>query len=267
MKKFFMPLFALLILFKPEFNYAQDKGDITAIGATAIAGLVAGAIVMERLKEEFELFATDYILREYDFKAFELKISGLGDKSKNFDPSSVSVLSFNITPVDYDYITYDKSKKIALLVYLDSGWRNEFGIDITKVKFAPFDLDKWNSLISKYISLASGVDIINNKIPIYEKNGNGEVSLLVGDTKYVKTENSIGLKYIDVENNGISNRGVTILPFKRITGDTYFVTDFSDEYKLIYNERSLGLYLKEVERLVQLKSSLVRSITDFLNDN
>ena len=111
------------------------------------------------------------------------------------------------------------------------------------------------------------IDIINNKIPIYEKNGNGEVSLLVGDTKYVKTENSIGLKYIDVENNGISNRGVTILPFKRITGDTYFVTDFSDEYKLIYNERSLGLYLKEVERLVQLKSSLVRSITDFLNDN
>lgn len=267
MKKFGIFFMVILIGLTPRKAQGQEKGETVAAAVGALAMIGAGIAAMEQLKEEFELFATDYILDEYDYKAFELKINGLGEKSKTFDPSSVSVISFNITPVDYEYGSKINNEKIALLVFLDSGWRNEFGIDITKVKFAPFNIDSWNSLISKYISLASGIDIVDNKVPIFEKNGTGNIKLKVGDTEYSKKEGSVHIKYIDIEKSGIKNRDQIILPFKKISGDTYFVSDFSDEYKIIYNEKSLGLYLKEVERLVQLKVTLVREITDFLNQN
>ena len=59
--------------------------------------------------------------------------------------------------------------------------------------------------------------------------------------------------------------GIEVAKLLKIGGDTYLVNDYSEDFKIIYNEKSLGLYLKESRRLVQLSTSVVNSITDFIN--
>ncbi|MDC1394846.1 hypothetical protein N8340_09295 [Flavobacteriaceae bacterium] len=253
MKKIFI-VFLLISILTPKNIYSQ-KGQGIAAAAGIVAGIAGAAIATEQLKEELELFATNFILKEFDLNAFELKIDGLGDQAKASDPSTISILSFNVTPVDFNYGSPLNEGKFSLLVFFDSGWRNEFGIDITKVKFKEYYKTEWNNLLGTYISLASGVEIKDGKVPVYKK-ANGEF-LFSGDY--------IDFKYIQIENNGIRNSNNTILNFKKLNGDTYLVDNFSDEYKLIYNEKSLGLFLKENQKLVQINKRLMNRITDFLN--
>lgn len=84
MKKIILTL-TILALTLPKVTYAQ-KGEGIAAAAGIIAGVAAAAIAIEQFKEEMELFATDYIIENYDLNAFELKINGLADKAKSFDP-------------------------------------------------------------------------------------------------------------------------------------------------------------------------------------
>tara|TARA_B100000780_G_C20983117_1_gene392946 strand:- start:80 stop:226 length:147 start_codon:yes stop_codon:yes gene_type:complete len=43
----------------------------------------------------------------------------------------------------------------------------------------------------------------------------------------------------------------------------YVVTDYSDRLKLIYNERSLGVFLKETRDLVQIGRGDIIEIQEF----
>ena len=44
----------------------------------------------------------------------------------------------------------------------------------------------------------------------------------------------------------------------------YLVSDYSDEIKLIFNERSLGIFLKETRDLVQIRRGTLISTHNFL---
>ena len=44
----------------------------------------------------------------------------------------------------------------------------------------------------------------------------------------------------------------------------YVVTDYSEMMKLIYNEKSLGVYLKKTRNLVQIGRGDIIEIHDFL---
>jgi hypothetical protein len=44
----------------------------------------------------------------------------------------------------------------------------------------------------------------------------------------------------------------------------YVVTDYSDMMKLLYNEKSLGIFLKETRNLVQIGRGDIIEIHDFL---
>tara|TARA_B110000444_G_C18711394_1_gene533880 strand:- start:149 stop:982 length:834 start_codon:yes stop_codon:yes gene_type:complete len=264
MKKIIL-LFTLLVLLFPKITYSQDE----VLGAAGIiAGAAAVAIAIHQVEERMELFATDYIIKNYDLNAFELKLNGL-DGAKTFDPSSISVLSFNVTPIDYESGNKINSEKIALVVFLDSGWKNEFGIDFTKVNFKPFDKEKWNGLFTRYIGLASGVKIIDGKIPAYKKTkkSTSKNIIRVNGKEYEPTGATLGINNLSIGQTGVFlNDTNLILPFKKITGDTYFIADYSDEFKIVFNEKSLGIYSKELEKLLQIKRSLVDEITDFLNN-
>ena len=56
-----------------------------------------------------------------------------------------------------------------------------------------------------------------------------------------------------------------IAPLLRISGDAYIVDDYAEDFKIIYNEKSLGIYLKEDKRLVQFNRSVLNGITSFIN--
>ena len=55
----------------------------------------------------------------------------------------------------------------------------------------------------------------------------------------------------DVKLSKIDTRGVKkgkeyIVSFTKIDGDTYLTNDYSDEFKIVFNEGRLGLFLKEL---------------------
>ena len=58
------------------------------------------------------------------------------------------------------------------------------------------------------------------------------------------------LKEGKVVNKGVKVKSKLVIPFYKLTGDMYVVTDYSEKMKLIYNERSLGIFLKETSDLV-----------------
>ena len=56
------------------------------------------------------------------------------------------------------------------------------------------------------------------------------------------------------------------IPFYKLEGDMYLVSDYSEEMKLIYNERSLGIFLKETKDLVQIGRGNLINIHDYFFD-
>jgi len=55
------------------------------------------------------------------------------------------------------------------------------------------------------------------------------------------------------------------LKYPLLAGDSYVVGDFDDELKVVYNEKSLNLYLKETKDLVKLNNNTINRIHSFLN--
>jgi len=213
------------------------------------------------------LFATNYILENFNYEAFNLEINGLTVGSKTFDPSTISVISFNVSEADL----LNKGKSIysrtALLVFFDYGWRNEFGIDITKVKFMPFNKENWNPLYKAYLNLVTGVEFDEDKLPIFSEGFAGieEGVISIDYDKYYPTGEFVRLGRTTLTNRGVKGDKNMILPFPKVGGDTYLVSDYSDELKVIFNEKSMGFFFKDTGKLVQLKSSLVSDITRFVN--
>ena len=48
------------------------------------------------------------------------------------------------------------------------------------------------------------------------------------------------------------------MEFDKIKGDVYYTNDYSDEFKLVFNERSLGLFLKPNKDKEEYRSGGVR---------
>ena len=48
-------------------------------------------------------------------------------------------------------------------------------------------------------------------------------------------------------------------------GDTYLTSDFSNEFRIVFNEKSLGLFLKSTSDLVQISRGAIISSHEFLN--
>lgn len=247
---------------------AQRDGAAAAAVVGAVAGVAAAAAANEALKERMELFATNYVLDTYGYEGFQLKLDRTGGASKDFQPGTVSVLVFYLSELDPEFGNELGETRQALVAFMDDGWVNEFGIDFTKVQFQTFNKKEWNEFLSAYIELASGQKVDDGKVPVYEENiKKNDVSgiLNVGGNTYTPTGQFSSIKYCDFTNRGLKNRNKIILPFRIMDGDAYLVRDFSDDYKIIYNERSLGIYLKDLRRLVQIKQNVVERISKFVN--
>ena len=74
------------------------------------------------------------------------------------------------------------------------------------------------------------------------------------------------LKEEKVVNKGDKVKSKLVIPFYKLTGDMYVVTDYSEKIKLIYNERSLGIFLKGTSDLVQIGRGNIVEIHDFFFD-
>jgi hypothetical protein len=86
---------------------------------------------------------------------------------------------------------------------------------------------------------------------------------VASDEKSIENINKV-LKEGKIVNKGVKVNGKLVLPFYKLEGDMYVVTDYSDMMKLLYNENSLGIFLKKTRNLVQIGRGDIIEIHDFL---
>ena len=217
-------------MFMPKQVTAQNNDGVAAAAAGLLA--IGGAIAaIEQIKENLEQVAVEQVLTEYPYLVnFELKTGSLkGTKLK--DLSSVGVITFEITD-------RDSGEKYVLFAFTSQGWANEYGVDFSRLMWKNFTLDKWNKLMQNYIQTASGVELTMDE---------------VAQSKIVNTGVKQGSKFI--------------LKFDKIGGDVYLTSDYSDEFKIVFNERSMGLYLKATRDLVQVRRKAISKAHAHLNED
>ena len=248
MKKLFIVVLVAAMLIPSSAKSQNNDG--AAAAAAGILAIGAGIAAIEQLKEQLEQKAVEEVLTAYpNLINFELKTGSLkGTKMK--DLSSVGIVTFEIKDID-------TSNKYVLFAFLSNGWSNQFGVDYSKLKWKLFSKNEWNKLMQAYITTASK-SIVNRAIP-------DEISIE------------------DVASSKIVNRGVQqnkkfIIEFSKIKGDVYYTSDYSEEFKIVFNERSLGLYLKQTNPdefrrggprgdLVQIRRNSIIRAHSFLNSN
>ena len=217
-------------MFMPKQVTAQNNDGVAAAAAGLLA--IGGAIAaIEQIKENLEQVAVEQVLTAYPYLVnFELKTGSLkGTKLK--DLSSVGVITFEITD-------RDSGKKYVLFAFTSQGWANEYGVDFSKLLWKNFTLDKWKKFMQNYIQTASGVELTVDE---------------VAQSKIVNTGVKQGSKFI--------------LKFDKIGGDVYLTSDYSDEFKIVFNERSMGLYLKATRDLIQVRRKAIIKAHEHLNED
>ena len=240
MKKLFTLTLIGALLF-PSIAKSQNN-DGAAAAAAGILAIGAGIAAVEQLKEQLEQKAVEEVLTAYpNLINFELKTGSLkGTKMK--DLSSVGIVTFEIKDID-------TSNKYVLFAFLSNGWSNQFGVDYSKLKWKLFSKNEWNKLMQAYIKTASKIEI--------------------------SVEDVASSKIV---NKGVQQNKKFIIEFSKIKGDVYYTSDYSEEFKIVFNERSLGLYLKqsnpdEFRRggprgdLVQIRRNSIIRAHSFLNSN
>ena len=63
-----------------------------------------------------------------------------------------------------------------------------------------------------------------------------------------------------IVNKGVKKGSKFIVQFDKIGGDVYLTKDYSEEFKVVFNERSLGLFLKSTSDLIQIgRKAIIRA--------
>lgn len=229
-------LFLLTLIIIPK-SHAQNNEGI-AVAAAGLIALGAGISAVKQMKEQAELKAVEWVLSKHqEFSNFSLKTLDF-DGKKLKDMSSVSIISYKLqlfTPSEKPKLD---GKKYVLFAFTSAGWISEYGIDFNKIMWELIDIDEWMNMMTSYVKVASS-----------EK----DESIIMDRLKEGK-----------IVNKGVKVKRKLIIPFFKLDGDMYVVTDYSEKYRLLYNERSLGIFLKNTRNLVQIGRGDIIKIHDFL---
>ncbi|RIV31540.1 hypothetical protein D2V08_13930 [Flagellimonas lutimaris] len=219
----------------PKHTEAQNDGAAIAGAVGALALIGTGIAAVEQMKERAELTATQWVLSNNpQLTSFSLKTVDF-DGKKLKDMSSASVITFKIQEFEPQDDPVLNGEKFVLLGFTSHGWINEYGIDFNKVNWFMLNKAEWTKMMVSYVKIASG------------KDSNIEKDIVNGK----------------IVNRGVKVKGKNIIPFYKMSGDMYVVTDYSDQMKFVYNERSLGIFLKKTQDLVQIKRGSLIELHDF----
>ncbi len=215
----------------PKQAKAQNNS-ATVVGAIATAGVIAGAILSsEEMKERAELKATQWILANHpEFSTFNLETFDFNGK-KAKDMSSTTVISFKIQEFTPKVEPVLDGKKYVLFCFTSYGWVSDQGMDFSKVNWFLIDSKEWMNMMVAYTKVASEVK----------------------DEKILREKLEAGV----IDNKGIKIKNKLEIPFYKLDGDSYLVTDYSSDMKFIYNEKSLCIFLKKTGDLVQMKRQTI----------
>lgn len=238
MKNLTIALIIVITLLAPQQSKSQNNG---AAAAAAVAGgllaIGAGIAAIEDMKERAELTATQWVLANHpELNSFSLKTLDFNGK-KTKDMSSTSVISFKIQEFGPSDSPVLNGKKQVLLAFTSYGWISEQGIDFNRVQWYLIDSDEWMKMMVAYSKVSSSE---KSESVIKEKLTNGTLV-----------------------NKGIKVKSKMEIPFFKLEGDMYLVADYSPDMKLVYNEKTLGIFLKKTDNLVQMGRDAVIETHEF----
>ena len=233
MKRFAL-LIVLAVYLSPKVQ-AQNDG---LLGAVAGLAAIGGAIVaVEQMKEQAELKATEYVLNAYpEMTSFSLKTLDF-DGKKGKDMASASLITYKIQEFALAEKPELDGEKFVLFGFTSYGWVNEYGVDFSKVRWFMIDTPEWLNMMTAYVKTASSEQDDPNIRAI--------------------------LKSGKIVNRGVKEGSKTVIPFYKMNGDMYTIRDYNDAMKFVYNERSLGIYLKETHNLIQIGRDDIIEIHEF----
>jgi len=228
-------LFILVsLLFIPK-STSQNDGVIAAAAGLAAVGAII--LSVDQMKEQAELNATEWLLNNQpSITSFSLKTLDF-DGKKAKDMSAVSLITYKIQEFELAEKPKLDGKKYVLFGFTSIGWISDYGVNFNKVRWQLVDTDEWLKMMTAYVKTASSE---RNDSSIQEELRSGKIV-----------------------NRGVKGRSGVSIPFYKLEGDMYTVSDYSNSMKLVYNERSLGIYLKETSNLVQIGRGDIIKIHDF----
>ncbi|SDX57511.1 hypothetical protein [Aequorivita viscosa] len=235
MKK--LVLFFLILSMVTLKAKAQNDGAIAAGAGIAAVGAIMVSI--DNMKEQAELKATEWLLNnKSNLSSFSLKTLDF-DGKKAKDMSAVTLITYKIQEFELAEKPKLDGKKFVLFGFTSNGWISDYGVNFSKIRWHLIDQEEWMNMMVAYVKTASSE---RDDAAIKERLRNGKIV-----------------------NRGITERSKATIPFYKLEEDMYTVSDYSNMMKLVYNERSLGIYLKETSNLVQIGRGDIIKIHDFFN--
>ena len=226
-RKIMKKLFIVLLgiaLLTPKQINAQNNG--AAIAAAVVGVAAIGAIAsIEEMEERTEF--KSFNLETFDFNGKKLK-----------DMSSTSVISFKIQEFTPKMDPTLDGKKYVLFCFTSYGWVNDQGIDFNKLNWFLVDDAEWMKMMIAYTKVSS------------EEKDEAKLEAI--------------LRAGVIDNKGVKVKGKMKLPFYNLTGDAYLATDYNEDVKFIYNEKSLCVFLKKTKNLVQMRKKTIIETHTFL---
>tara|TARA_Y100000385_G_scaffold269429_1_gene307458 strand:- start:352 stop:1095 length:744 start_codon:yes stop_codon:yes gene_type:complete len=215
-------------------------------------------IAIGQTAESYELGATEYFLEEHsEITDFSLKLLDDGVEKKN-DLSGTNILAFgvvdNVNLKNLESGVYGKPYVILELTV--GNYTNDYGTKTRKRKYVFLDRSKWIKILTQYCNIAL-IEMHQIKNPYKIPDGNKKKVTSIWKLQF--------------NNNGLTIRSndqyQNYLKFMKLGGDDYRVSDLQVDleydFKLVYNEKSLGLYIMEESILFQLSRGSVNRIHSF----
>lgn len=237
MKKIILlSLLSILILSPKKINAQKEVALGAAVGT--IIGIGTGIAAFKIMEEQLELSATEWVLSNRDdLSEFYLEVMNF-NSAKWSDLSNTSVIPFKVHEIEMNGVPSITGKRRVLLCFTSSGWITQSGVDVSKIEWFLINEDEWLNMMVSFVKVAN------------ENKDEASIRELLPKTQ--------------IEKKGLKLNKKTVLPFYKLNGDAYLVSNYSDKMKLVYNEKSLGIFLKETQVLVQLGRTSLRDIHDFL---
>jgi hypothetical protein len=273
-------LVAVSLLFSQS-SRAQNNAEAAAAAVVGVAAIAAAAIEAHQMLEMLETQALNYVIANHpEMESFRLKVLDLEGK-KSSDIGAMSVMTFRITKLNK--LTGEEIDRSVLMMFTSNGWMNPNGIDFRFVSWKMFNRWEWNDMFAAFVALNSPIEIDRNTFSfprserLKKKNYNPDDSLhyCIKDDCYALLPNfKLNLLNAEFGKKGMQTLSAsqygetyieTTLPFYILQNDDYIVGDYSDEFSLFANEKSMGLFLKNTNESLQLQRSLVSTIHAFIN--
>ena len=252
---FVVAAFGVLALAGSRPAKAVDAEQAAGVVGGALLGAAAFAAISKSIEEQLEHFAVERLLElRPDLVDFQLSLV-MFDASSIWDLSSVSAVPCVVIPKG--------GEPFVLMLLFDSGWVNATGLDLTKVSHRVVDRETWSQTMTAVIRVAGEyTDVASDRVPVFDRRGIRALRLAtdvaVEPTAYAGPSD---LRRISARMASFEVGGVCLQsPLRKLEADEYRVQMVDGLGRVVYNERSVQLFLEEWGRLVRLHRTAISNI-------